>query len=156
MTTWNDQIGDLLATVRQTITETTGYRLQVAVAANELEAAWANEPKSWGWRIPCQELGKANASLHDRLEYGTACGEWEAEVSFHLNHLVDELLLAGSDGLAEYAAAMNDRVLTSGEQAAAIEPTWGDAWQELPPWARWMIGLVAAREFLGIWGDVRR
>jgi hypothetical protein len=156
MTTWHDQITELLATVRRTITETPGYRLQVAIAANDLEAAWADEPTSWGWRIPCQDYGKANASTHDRLAYGASCTEWEMRVSGALNALTDELLLAGSDGLAEYAAAMNDRVLTSGEQAAAIEPTWGDAWQELPPWARWMIGLVAAREFLGIWGDVRR
>ena len=154
MTTWNDQIGELLATVRQTITDTPGYRLQVAIAANDLEAAWADEPTSWGWRIPCQDYGKANASTHDRLAYDANCTEWESRVSAALNALTDELLLAESPGLAEYAAAMNDRVLTSGEQAKLIPPSKDNF--ELPPWARWVIGVIVAREVLNVWGAIRK
>jgi len=154
MTTWHDQINELLATVRQTIIDTPGYRLEVAIAANELEAAWANEPDSWGWRIPCQDYGKASASTQDRLAYAANCTEWANGVSYRLNHLTDELLLAGSDGLAEYAAAMNDRVLTSGEQAKSIPPSRENF--ELPPWARWVIGVIVAREVLNVWGAIRK
>ena len=49
---------------------------------------------------------------------------------------------------------MNDRVLTSGEQASLIPPSKENF--ELPPWAKWVIGVIVAREVLNVWGAIRK
>jgi len=154
MSTWADQIGDLLSAVRTRVAETPGYPLEVAVQANAVEAAWANEPTSYGWRVRCQEYGRASATTNQRLKYDANCGSWGARVSAEINGLTDVLLAAGDTGLAEWAASMNDRVLTAGEQAGAVPPSPDNF--EWPWWLKWGLGVIAARELLGVWGAIRK
>jgi hypothetical protein len=150
-----DQAQATVERIRQAAIETTGYDLRIVVALNSLEEALTDVP--WQvWPQGCAHFAGATASASNRLTYNAFCGPWEATVRARLAELQAALTVAGELGQAEVVASLGDQAATMGEQAAAIKPTWTDAWAELPPWARWMIGLVAAREFLGIWGDVRR
>lgn len=155
MSSFIDQAEATVKRIRQDAMETTGYDLRIVVALNALEEALAEV--SWHvWPQGCAHYGRASAPTDSRLTYDQFCGPWEATVRARLAELQAALTVAGELGQAEVVASLGDQAETMGEQAAAIKPTWTDAWTELPPWARWMIGLVAAREFLGIWGDVRR
>ena len=156
MSSFIDQAEATVARIRQDAIETTGYDLRIVVALNALEEALADGGSWQVWPQGCAHFARATAGAYDRTKYNAFCGPWEATVRARLAELQAALTVAGELGQAEVVASLGDQAETRGEQAAGIKPTWTDAWQELPPWARWMIGLVAAREFLGIWGDVRR
>jgi len=135
---WGRQLGDLLTAVRDRVASTPGYPLGVAAHANAVESAWMDEPTSYGFRIECQEYGRAAASTHDRLAYDANCREWGARLAAAVAELAAALAAAGDRDLAEWAAAFADQTETVGEQAAGVAPS-GENWE----WPDWLGPLAA-------------
>ena len=135
---WGQQLGDLLTAVRERVAATPGYPLEVAGYANAVETAWMDEPTSWGFRIECQEFGRASASTHDRLAYDANCQEWGARLAAAVAELAAALAAAGDRDLAEWAAAFAGQTETVGEQAAGVPPS-GKNWE----WPDWLGPLAA-------------
>lgn len=149
VTTYADQVAQLLAAADQT------DDLFVLEAAAQVELAFEDTP--WQvWPRGCDYMGRASADPAQRVQYDRHCTPWETRLQAAMRTLADALTGAGFPGWAEVAESTADQADTMGEQADQVIGDPAAWWEALPPWVRWAAGLIAARELLGVWGDLRR
>ena len=128
--------------------------LYIRAAAQDARAALLDSPLVLPWLDTCPELAAPDAGTFQRLAYDASCAAWEARLRASLALLAEALQGAGESGAAETLRALSDQAATMGEQAGAVAPTRENF--EWPWWLKWGLGVIAARELLGLWGAIRK
>lgn len=154
MTTFLDQVFSTLASAEEVVAASFAGLPALANAIAETRTAIDSSPLVMPWFASCSELAAADSSTLQRLAYGASCDAWEMRVRSALALLGSELASAEQPELAEVAAGLGDQAETMGAQARSIPPSKENF--ELPPWARWVIGVIVAREVLNVWGAIRK
>jgi hypothetical protein len=154
VTTFLDQVSSTLASAEEVVAASFAGLPALSNAIAETRAAVESSPLIMPWFASCSELAAPDAGTLKRLAYGASCDGWEMRVRSALALLGWELESAEQHELAEVAASLGDQAETMGEQAKSIPPSRENF--ELPPWAKWVIGVIVAREVLNVWGAIRK